>query len=389
MSRSLKFILPVAFLALASLISFVLIQSRPEAMLQPPQPPALLVSTLVVQRESVTFTVESQGSVTPRTETTLISEVAGKIVEVSPAFVAGGFFRAGDVLLRIDPSNYETQVKAARAHVAKARTQVATENALADYAFNDWQRLREFANDAKVASDLTLRKPQLAAALAELESAHAALEKARRDLARTVIRAPYHGMVRSKRADIGQYVSTATAIADTFAVDYAEVRLPLSQRDLRFLDLPEVAAPDGALDVRLSALIGDSKQHWSAQLVRSEGVFDAQSRVLYAVAQIQDPYRLEGDQEGEPLRIGTFVTADITGRQAGELFVLPRHALHRSDQVWIVDNESRIRPRTVKVLRADDDHVYIESGLNDGDVVCVSPIDQPLPGTLVRVGTAG
>jgi RND family efflux transporter MFP subunit len=389
MARSLKFILPVAFLALASLISFVLVQSRPAAMLQAPQPPALLVSTLVAERESVTFRVESQGSVTPRTETTLVSEVAGQIIEVSPAFVAGGFFRAGDVLLRIDPRNYETKVKVARAEVAKARTQVATENALADYALNDWQRLREFSEDAKAASDLTLRKPQLAAALAELESADAALDKARRDLARTVIRAPYHGMVRSKRADIGQYVSTATAIADTFAIDYAEIRLPLRQRDLRFLDLPDAIAPERAPDVRLSALIGDDQQHWSAKLVRSEGVFDAQSRVLYAVAQIQDPYRLNTDQPGEPLRIGTFVTAEITGRQAGDLFVLPRHALYRNNQVWIVDDESRIRPRTVEVLRADDDHVYIESGLNGGDIVCVSPIDQPLPGTPVRIGAAG
>ncbi len=389
MARSLKLILPIAFLALASLISFVLVQSRPAAMVQAPQPPALLVSTLVAEREPVTFRVESQGSVTPRTETTLVSEVAGQIGEVSPAFVAGGFCRAGDVLLRIDPRNYETQVKVARAEVAKARTQVATENALADYALNDWQRLREFSKNTKAASDLTLRKPQLAAALAELESADAALEKAGRDLARTVIRAPYNGMVRSKRADIGQYVNTATAIADTFAVDYAEIRLPLTQKDLQFLDLPDAIAPERALDVRLSALIGDDQQHWSAKLVRSEGVFDAQSRVLYAVAQIQDPYRLNTDQPGEPLRIGTFVTAEITGRQAGDLFVLPRHALYRDNQVWIVDDESRIRPRTVEVLRADDDHVYVRSGLNDGDVVCVSPIDQPLPGTPVRIVAAG
>lgn len=386
MPRSLKFVLPIAFLALASTISFVLIQSRPAAMLQPPQAPALLVSTLVAEREAVTFRVESQGSVTPRTETTLVSEVAGQIVEVSPAFVAGGFFRAGDVLLRIDPRNYETEVKAASAQVAKARTQVATENALADYAYNDWQRLREFSTNAKVASDLTLRKPQLAAALAELESEEAALEKARRDLARTIIRAPYHGMVRSKRADIGQYVNTGTPIADTFAIDYAEVRLPLSQQDLRFLDLPDVMEPNQALDVRLSAVIGDAEQIWSARLVRSEGVFDAQSRVLYAVAQVEDPYRLVGNRDGEPLRIGTFVSAEISGRQAGELFVLPRHALYRNDTVWVIDEESRIRPRPVEVLRADDDYVYVKSGLSDGDVVCVSPIDQPLPGTLVRVG---
>lgn len=389
MSRSLKFILPVAFLALASLISFALIQSRPAAMVQPPQPPALLVSTLLAQRQPVTFSVESQGLVTPRTETTLMSEVAGRIVEVSPAFVAGGFFRAGDVLLRIDPRNYETQVKAARAQVAKARTQVATENALANYAYGDWQRLREFSEDTKAASDLTLRKPQLAAALAELESAAAALEKARRDLERTIIRAPYDGMVRTKRADIGQYVSPATPVADTFAVDYAEIRLPLRQQDLRYLELPDADAPDDALDVRLSAVIGDTEHHWSARLVRSEGVFDVKSRVLYGVAQIQDPYRLKGNHDLEPLRIGTFVTAKITGRDAGELFVLPRHALYRNDTIWVIDDESRIRARTVEVVRADDDHIYVKSGLDDGDVVCVSPIDQPLPGTLVRVGKAG
>jgi RND family efflux transporter MFP subunit len=303
--------------------------------------------------------------------------------------VAGGFFRAGDVLLRIDPRNYETQVKAARAQVAKARTQVATENALADYAYGDWQRLREFSKDAKAASDLTLRKPQLAAALAELEAAEADLEKARRDLERTFIRAPYHGMVRTKRADIGQYVNPATPIAETFAVDYAEIRLPLRQQDLRYLELPDAGVPDDALEVRLSAVISDTEHHWSARLVRSEGVFDATSRVLYAVAQIQDPYRLEGDHDLEPLRIGTFVTAEITGRHAGELFILPRHALYRNDTVWVVDDESRIRARTVEVLRADDDHIYVRSGLNDGDVVCVSPIDQPLPGTLVRIGKAG
>lgn len=382
-----KVILPVAILVVASVIALVLIQSRPAAMQQPAARPSLLVDTVVAAREPVVFTVESQGSVTPRTETTLVSEVSGQITEVADAFVVGGSFGSGDVLLHIDPRNYETQAKAARAALAKARTQVATENALADYAFDDWQRLKEFSTDAKVASDLTLRKPQLAAALAELESAQAAVDKAERDLERTVIRAPYDGMVRQKRADIGQYVTAGTPLADTFAVDYAEVRLPLRQEDLKYLDLPDAGAAEAALDVELSAVIGGAAQRWAARLVRSEGVFDAQSRVLYAVAQIEDPYRLDRDgQAAEPLRIGTFVRATIAGRPAGPLFVLPRHALYREDTLWVVDQDSRIQPRQVDVVRADAEHVYVRDGLTDGEVVCISPIDRPVPGTPVRTG---
>ena len=113
-----------------------------------------------------------------------------------------------------------------------------------------------------------------------MEDDDVALADARRDLDRTFIRAPYHGMVRAKRADIGQYVNPATPIADTFAVDYAEVRLPLRQQDLRYLELPEAGAASAALDVRLSAVISDTEHHWSARLVRSEGVFDAASRAV-------------------------------------------------------------------------------------------------------------
>ena len=383
MTRLLKIILPVAFIVAAVVASFAMIQTRPEAPKEAVSKPALLVSVATARREPIEFVVRSRGLASPRTQTTLVSEVSGQIAEVSPAFVSGGFFARGDMLIRIDPRNYETVVKRARAEVAKARTGVATENALAGYAFEDWERLRELNTATGPASELTLRKPQLQEALAELESKEAELEKVEEDLQRTVIRAPYDGMVREKLADVGQYVNVGAQLARTFAVDLAEVRLPVTQKDLRFLDLGKLDA-GGELPVVLSASIGDQQFDWEARVVRSEGVFDAGSRVLYVVAQMNDPYDL-ADSGREPLRMGTFVTAAITGLPGGELVAVPRHALSRGTTLWVVDANSTIQPRTVGVVRTDEDLAYLDRGVADGEIYVTTPIDHPLPGMRVRL----
>lgn len=380
-----KVTLPIAFLVVASAVTFWLVQSRPPAVQAPLQEPSLLVSVATLQREPIAFTVASQGAVSPRTETTLISEVSGQIVQVAPAFVSGGIFKHGDVLVRIDPRIYETNLKRAEAEVARARTQVATEEARASYAQENWERLRSLHVADGDASDLTLRKPQLQEALAGLAAREADLEKAQEDLRRTVIRAPYDGMVREKLADVGQFVNVGSQLARAFAVDRAEVRLPLTQHDLRFVDLDAVVA-GGTLPVTLRAELGAESRSWEAEVVRSEGVFDATSRVLYVVAQVEDPYDLAG-RGGPPLRIGTFVSAEIHGKAGGgDFFAVPRHALARGETLWMVDEALRIHPRTVTIVRADERFAYISEGLKNGERYVAIPIPQPLPGMRVRVG---
>jgi len=378
----LKILLPIVLVAVAAGVAYLLFTSRSQAEQSPAQPPTLLVDVAVAKREPVTFQVRSQGVVMARTRTTLVSEVSGQIVEVSPAFVSGGFFSKNDVLVKIDPRNYQTAFKRATAAVAQAKTRVATENALAGYAYEDWQRLRSLDVADKPASDLTLRKPQLAEAVAGLESAEADLEKASGDLSRTVIRAPYDGMVREKRADVGQFVNTGTALAETFATDYAEIRLPLPQTDLNYLDLPQ-GNGEPPLPVTLTADIGGTTREWNAEVVRSEGVFDAQTRVLHVVAQVNDPYAANP----EPLRIGTFVSATIEGKSGGNLFVIPRHSLERGRTLWMVANDMTIEPRELAVVRADEDHAFVDTGLEDGERYTVTPPENSLPGMRVRINS--
>ena len=369
-----KFALPIVVLLGALLITSWLIVQRPVPAQKRPDPPVLLVDAIVAELASVRLKVHAQGSVTPRTETSLTGEVAGQIIEVFPQFVSGGFFKRGDVLVKIDDRTYRAEVKRSQAAVAAAETLITREQGLSDYALQDWRRL----NPDKEATDLALRKPQLAEARANLQSALADLERKEGDLERTMVRAPYDGMIRQKLADVGQFVGAGTQLAVIFASDVAEIRLPLPDKDLPFVDLK--AQPP----VEVTANIGGTDYYWRGKIVRTEGVFDEQSRVLYVVAQVADPYNQDGESWAYPLRIGTFVGANIEGRRADNLVVLPRSALRRDNRVWTIDSNNRLVPKTVSVLRTDASSVYINSGLEDNELVCLTLLENPLPGTVVR-----
>jgi RND family efflux transporter MFP subunit len=381
---------PLLILAVAAAITAALVLGRPDARQREVETPVLYVQTIVAEPRDERFRIRARGTVGPRVETTLVSEVAGQVVARDPSFVAGGFFRRGQVLLEIDPRNYRAELARSEALVAQARTAIARELVLAGLPADEWQRLRNLSLDDAELEELALRKPGLAQALAELESASAQLDKAAGDLERTRIRAPYDGLVRQRRADIGQFVNAGTPLAETFAVDRAEVRLPLKQNDLPFLILPRPGAeqrPGEAPRVELSADIGGTRHSWTGRLVRTEGVFDPRSQVLYGVVEVDDPYGLDGDPAGatEPLRMGTFVSAVLEGRLAEDVIRLPRHTLRPGDRLWVVVEGSTIEPRDVHVLRRDEDWVWIDEGLEAGARVTVTPVANPLPGTPVRV----
>jgi RND family efflux transporter MFP subunit len=382
---SKKFILPLVILTVSITAAvWMWFQKSPPQSLDV-TPPVMLVDVVRAKSGTEQITVTAQGSVQPRTESLLVSEVSGLITEVSPAFVAGGFFSRGDLLVRIDDRNYRAEVKRAEASVAAAETNVTREAGLADYAKEDWDRARSIFKSSKAASDLALRKPQLAEALASLEFARADLEKRQGDLDRTIIRAPYDGLIREKRADLGQFVNAGSPVALTFSIDVAEIRLPLPDRELPFLNLDpdELSAGKGPA-VTLSANIGGQRHQWSGHLVRTEGVFDERSRVLYVVAQVSDPYNRHDKAWEYPLRIGTFVSAQILGESLPNVIKLPRSVIRGNNRVWTVKKDNTLQPVDVELARADEHSILVTSGLTPGDLVCVTLLDNPMPGTPVR-----
>lgn len=368
MKRKTKRILLVTGILAGSVaVMMALMSMRPEQPKREVEKLDPLVDVLELQISTENFEINSQGTVRARTQTVLSAEVSGAIVEISPKFIAGGIFAKGEVLLRIDATSYEVAVRRADALVA--------------------QRRIEYEGAKQLRSQGYRAEAELASAAAALASAEADLVNAQRNLERTEIRLPYEGMVLSKDSDLGQFVNPGTQLGITFSTEKAEVRLPLTDQELAFVDIPDTAevrrlgTADGPA-VNLQAIQRGKLTSWDARIVRSEGVVDERSRVTYLVAQIEDPYRLHG--EGPALPMGTFVSARIAGSNPVDLIRVPRSAMRGSDELLFVTAENTIEIRTVDVLRADSRFAYLSGGASAGERITTTAIQAPTNGMAVR-----
>ena len=344
-----------------------------------PAPIAPVTSTVRVQTvdpEIVQLKVHSQGTVMPSTESQLIPEVSGPVVWMSPKLVAGGYFDEGEVLARINTTDYKSQADRARASLTRAKAEQ-------EHAKFEYQRLKSLEQrqlTSRSQLENTLRA--LRVADAALQDAKVSFEQAAQDLERTEIKAPFTGLVRSENVDIGQFVSRGSAIATLYASDLAEVRLPIADRQLAFLNLPPTLR--GELpehmqpDVTLTTEYAGRQLKWQGKIVRTEAEIDISSRMVQLVA------RVPNTAGTTPLSVGLFVEAEIEGLSAEDVVVLPRAALRNDNQVLIVDDENKLRFRPIETLRLYQDNVLVSAGLNPGERVCVSPIQTPIDGMTVN-----
>ena len=384
--RTLRIVLPLAVLGGAGLAAVAMIRNRPPVETQPPvfEPPGVRVEEVVLR--DVTLSVTSQGTVRPRTESQLVPEIAGRVTWVAPSFAEGGFFESGDVLVKIDPFDYQQAIVSTRSQLAQARLRLAQEEAEAEVALREWAELGRGNPRA-----LTLREPQLDDARASVAAAEANVVRAERDLERAEIVAPYAGRIRQKNVDIGQFVRVGDAVATVYAVDIAEVRLPLPDEQLAYLDLP--LSYRGGSDqpqprVTLRATFAGEAHEWQGRIVRTESEIDPVSRMVHVVAEVSDPYAPGPHSNRPPLAVGMYVEAEIAGRTVRDVAVVPRTALRGRAQVLVVGPDDRLYFRDIDILRTTTESVFARDGLAEGELVAVSSLDAPTDGMRVQLADA-
>jgi RND family efflux transporter MFP subunit len=371
-------ILPFFVLGLGLLGAAALIATRPRVESIPPAARVPLVRVQPVVVEDVRLAVHTHGEVRPRNESGLVPEVSGAVLWVSPNLVSGGFFEADEPLLRIDPLDYEVALETARAARARAESDVAR-------AERELTRQRTLAEqDVTSASRLDDAETNSRAAAAALRQAKAALVQAERNLDRSEIRAPYAGRVRDEQVDVGQFVNRGSTLAHVYAVDFAEVRLPIPDQELAHLELSLVPGNNGeGPPVTLSADFAGQRREWQGRVVRTEGELDPKSRMVHVVARVDDPYGSSASGSA-PLSVGLFVDATIHGRELAGAVRIPRAALREGDRVWVADAKDQLRIRRVEVAQRSRDEVVVKSGLGSGDRIILSSLTAPVEGMPVR-----
>ncbi|ROS01986.1 RND family efflux transporter MFP subunit [Sinobacterium caligoides] len=372
-----KIVLPSLTLLLGAAAVYGLMFGRPtptpqQVLVSPPP----VVQTFVATPQTVQLQVESQGSIRPHRQIDLVAQVGGKVVEVDADFLDGAFFPVGQQLLMIEQADYRFALVKARAKVFEAQEALATTKGMVLQAKREWRDLGNAEANA-----LFLKEPQLRAAEARLEAAKSEQQQAELALARTIISTPFAGRIQQTLVNLGQYVAPGTPVARIYATDRVEVKLPLTDRQVALLDLPlhyqgeSIGQQPAPLAVTLSAQFAARQWQWRAEVRRTDASIDVQNRVVYAVAEVANPFARDLATRRPPLMVGQFVQASIEGRELDNVLLLPRRALQPGNKLWLVDDDNRLQALTVELLQATRQQVAVRATVEGAVRVLVSALD--------------
>ena len=381
-SSYLKKMYPIFIIILGLAICSVLIFTKPIAKPEAIKRISPIVQVKNLLPESIPMTILSQGTVIPSTESQIYPEITGRVIYVSSKLYEGSSFKKDDVLLKIDSKDYELLIKTAEANLAAAKTNYSIAKAESESAQDEWNKI----GDGK-ATDLTLKKPQLAQAKSAVEAAEADLERLKRNLEKTEIRAPYDGLVRKKNIDIGTVIAPGYLLGSVYATDYIEVKLPIADKDLIFLDIPLDGSGIDAENqpiVYFKGIFGGKEITWEGTIVRLEAEIDPKNRMAILIGKVSSPYDISKHET--PLRVGQFVEAEIVGKRFENIYKINRDLIKNNNEIAIVNKvDTTIDFKTVNVIRYIDDIAFIDRGITPQTPICLTTLDVMYKGMKVQL----
>ena len=360
----MKKFLPLILLAVALGISYLLISIQPKA--KKIETPSLItpVEYVVAKAKPTTINIESEGILQARIETQFISPVAGEVIEIGENFYPGRFFQNGEILFKLDDSDYQLQVKNAEKNLAQAELGYELEKAQAVQAKKDWEKLN--LGDA---NDLVLRKPQLKQAKANLESAQVNLTFAQEQLEDTVFRAPYSGYLLSRTIDLGSEITGGMSgpIASAYSSGDAEIRLPLTESERLLINTRN-------LNENTVRLYDSGELVAQGKIQRIEASLNPNNRLYYAVALIENAFPEDNQIHTSELFRGQYLDAMIDGKGFEKAFTLPNEAIRESSTIYTITKQNQLIEKNITIISINSKQVIVSAGLDDGDRVVVSPI---------------
>lgn len=363
-----RFLAPLILILVTFVAVFFLNAKKPQVMklVSIAELPSVEVATLSPQR--LNLDIRSNGVVTSRVESRLMPEVTGKITWVDSKWHDGGFFKKGEAFFRIEKHQYENHLAKAKAQLAESKAVYIQEKGMAHVAKTEWEKRNQRSTKVSdtAGRSLALREPQLDSAKARYEAALSDVKLAGINLKKTTVRAPFAGILLKKTADVGQFVSANQILGEFYAVDSAEIRVPLTESNQHLIAIPSLQnSQSTAVVVQFKSKAGVNE--YPGELIRTESVLDEVTKVLYGVVRVKDPYQLKSGSGKPALRMGSYVSILIPGRDMEGLYVLPPAVLRGGNRVYTVDENNILRSKIVTLQSNYDGITVVSSGL-EGDV---------------------
>jgi RND family efflux transporter MFP subunit len=385
----IKILLPAVVLMVGAFVMVSLIKNRPVPQKTARPNLGALVQFVTVEKQDRQIQVHSTGTVQPEQEVSITMQVSGRIDRVSPGFVAGGFFRAGELLFSVESVDYELAVERAKAALIRAENEIIIVESKAEVAREEWKRLKLGSQEEP--NPLIVYGPQLQDAKASRTAAAAALKQAELDLKRTQVVAPFNCLVRMEEVGLGKYVRIGNNVAMVASIDAAEIIVPLTLDDLQWLKIPGQRNADAGSLATITVEAGSKMNNWQGHLVRSLGEIDPRSRMSRVVVRVDDPYqkRKESKQSRINLEMGMFVEVSLHGQTLKDIVELPRTAVRENSSVWLMDSENKLRIQAVEIMRLEKETALIKSGLKGGENIILTALPGAVDGMKLRPAQEG
>lgn len=382
-AKLIKIGVPAALIVIGFIIMKALVSSHPTAVKEVKKDPGILVEVMEAEKKEVSITVKGTGTVRAAREISVIPQVSGEVIYTAPGLDAGGFFEKGVVLFKIEDTDYRLALEQAGSLKANAEYELAKIESQAEIAHNEWDVINK--ENEPPPNPLVLYVPQLKSAKAALASASAKVDQAMLNLARTEIKTSFSTRIKSENIEIGQYVKSGSSVAVLAGTDIAEIAVPLTTEQLRWLNVPRHGGRLNGDDATASLNIGGTIYKWDGHVVRSTGEVDQQSRMMQVIVEIKDPYGLKEKVGTRPaLAAGSFVGVVIKGKYLKDVFVIPRTAFRDNSTVWTMDKDNMLKIKEVKTLRLERDRVIISKGIDDGDMIVLTNLSGAANGMKLR-----
>ena len=376
MIKKLKplFILLAAFAI--SYLLWLLGQVQPDPVEEAPAPDVIVE---ILTPENFQVQINSNGTTTPLTQTVLTAEVGGEVIYRSKKFSEGSSVIEGEILAKIDDTDLQLQYKNALLQLANAEVQYSLQLAEAEVAKEAWEKIGD-----GVASDLTLKKPQIKQAEALLEVANAQVSSAEKKLNKTEIVAPYAGRIQNVNIDLGTTIIPGQPVGAIYTSSEIEVTLAVKDNDLQFLSIPmdgRKLDPSEQALVKIKSFYKGKNQTWVGRLERVDGVIDPITRMINLIAVFKNDF-IETDKPNLP--IGLFVEAQIDGIILNDVFSIPVNSISENNEVYIVNKDNELVSRQLSILKKYSDFVIVKNGLKAGERIVTSKLSTASNGMKVN-----
>jgi len=357
-------------------------KTAPKTTKRPPAKwiPVVQVENLRPSRERVL--VKAMGTVIPAQKVLLKSRVSGQVVAIHPDFTPGGFVKKHDLIIQLDPTDYQLALARKQSDLINAQYALKLEQGRQDVALREWQLLNAGRNSPGTDSELALRKPHLDKAEADVAAAQAAVAQATLDAERTRISAPFNALVLSKAVDVGSQVASQEPLAELVGTDtyWIQVSIPIERLD--WIQVPGQRGDNGA-----SVKVEYGQGHTiNGTVTRLVGDLDSEGRMARIIVAVNDPLnRGRAPNDGPPLLLGEYVRVAIQGRVLENVFAVPRTALHDDNTIWLADPDDRLVIHEVYPIWRDSETVLLHDDLKSGDRLVITDLPAPVAGMELRV----